>query len=256
MTTANPRHYSDGPAYDRSTGRWSEQLARELVPWLGARRDARWLDVGCGTGAVSDAIMDLAWPGQVTGIDSSEGFLEVARRKVPSAHFDVGDAGSLPYPDASFEAVVSALVVALLPDPPAAVAQMARVTTPGGVVGLLAWDRDRYLKREYWEAAEEVGAGGREADRIDSAEALGQLLVGAGLRDLQTRLLTARVIFEGFDAYWDSLLGRKGQVTAHFEGQPGAKQAAIRESVRRRVEPKPGAKVPVEASAWAVRARR
>ncbi len=252
----NPRYYTDGLAYDRSTGRWSEQLARELVPWLGVRRDARWLDVGCGTGAVSDAIMDLAWPGQVTGIDSSEGFLEVARRKVPGARFEVGDAQALPYPDACFEAVVSALVVALLPEPAAAVAEMARVTVPGGIAGLIAWDRDRYLQRDYWEASDEVGAGGREVDEIDSAEALGQLLTGAGLRDPQARLLTARVTFEGFDDYWESLLGRKGHVTAHFQGQPAPRQAAIRESLRRRVERKPGAKVPVEASAWAAKARR
>jgi len=254
--TADPSYYRDGPAYDRSTGRWSEQLARELVPWLGVRRDARWLDVGCGTGAVSDAIMDLAWPGQVTGIDSSDGFLEVARRKVPGAQFDSGDAGGLPYPDASFEAVVCALVVPLLPDPAGAVGQMARVTVPGGVVGLLAWDRDRALQREYWEASEEVGAGGREPDRIDSAEALGQLLAGAGLRDPQTRLLTARVSFDGFDDYWESLLGRKGRVTDHFESQPPAKQASIRELIRPRVERKPGSKVAVEASAWAAKARK
>jgi len=254
--TAQAGFYADADAYDRTSARWTEQLARELVPWLGIRRDARWLDVGCGTGAVSDAIMDLAWPGAVTGIDSSEPFLAAARRKVPSARFDAGDATSLPYPDGSFDAVVSSLVVPLVPDPEKAIAEMARVAAPGGVVGLAVWDGKDYLQHEYWDASAEAGTGGREPDRIRSGEDLTRLLVGAGLRDPQTRLLTLSVGFDGFDEYWQTILGRKGQVAAHFNSQPPAKQAAIRESLRPRVERKPGAKVAVAASAWAGRARR
>lgn len=255
MTAQSP-YYRDAAAYDRSTARWSEQLARELVPWLGVRRDARWLDVGCGTGVVSDAIMDLAWPGAVTGLDASETFLEAARRRVPGARFEVGDATALPYPDASFEAVVCSLMIALVADPAAAVAHMARVVAPGGVVGLAAWDRDEYLQHEYWEAAEEAGAGHHEPDAIARGDDLTRLLAGAGLRDAQTRLINVTVTFDGFDPYWETLLGRKGHVTAHFESQPPAKQAAIRESLRPRVERKPGAKVPVTAAAWGAKARR
>jgi len=254
--TTESRFYRDAEAYDSSTARWSEQLARELVPWLGVRRDARWLDVGCGTGVVSDAIMDLAWPGAVTGIDASEPYLEAARRKVPGARFELGDATALPFPDGSFEAVVCSLMLALLPDPAAAVGQMARVAAPGGVVGLAAWDGENYLQHEYWEAAQEVGAQGREPDPIAGGEDLVRLLGSAGLREAQTRLIQLTVTFDGFDDYWQTLLGRKGHITAHFESQPPARQAAIRETVRPRVERKPGAKVPVVASAWVAKARR
>ncbi|HEX6350233.1 MAG TPA: methyltransferase domain-containing protein [Candidatus Dormibacteraeota bacterium] len=252
MTTEG-RFFWDAEGYDRSTARWSAQLARELVPWLGVRRDARWLDVGCGTGVVTDAIMDLAWPGAVTGIDPSEAYLEAARRKVPGARFEVGDATALPFPDASFDAVVCSLVIAFVADPATAVAQMARVTAPGGFVGLVAWDPAEYLWHDYWEAAQEAGAPGGGPEQITD---LPGLVGGAGLRDAQTRRITITVTFDGFDDYWQTLLGRKGHVADHFASQPPATQAAIRESVRLRVERKPGAKVPVAATAWAAKARR
>lgn len=259
MTTGSG-HYADGEGYDRWTARWSEQMARDLVPWLGVRRDARWLDVGCGTGVVTDAIMDVAWPGAVTGIDGSDPYLEVARRKVPGARFDHGDASALPYPDQSFEAVVSSLLIAYLPDPAAALRELVRVTVPGGVVGVVVWDQELDLLRHYRQAATEAGAPDvlREfpSHDLEREGALAEGLAGAGLRDVQTRRLTPRVIFDGFDEYWAALLGRKGRTVEHLESLPAAKQATLRELLRALVEPKPGAKVAVEATAWAGKGRR
>jgi SAM-dependent methyltransferase len=258
--TSEARHYQDGAGYDRWTARWSEQMARALVPWLGVRRDARWLDVGCGTGAMTDAIMDLAWPGEVTGIDASEPFLEVARRKVPGARFDHGEAVPLPYPDGSFEAVVSSLLVAYLPDPAAALREMARVAVPAGAVGVVVWDAKLDLGHYYREAAIAAGVAGVEevfpAAALEQEDALSGALAGAGLREVQTRRLATRVAFEGFDDYWTSMLARKGLTTEHLESLPAATQAVLRESLRALVEPKPGAKVVIEAVAWAGKGRR
>jgi ubiquinone/menaquinone biosynthesis C-methylase UbiE len=258
--TTESRHYEDGAGYDRWTARWSEQMARILVPWLGARRDARWLDVGCGTGAVSDAVMDLAWPGEVTGIDSSAPFLELARRKVPGARFDHGKAVPLPYPDGSFEAVVSSLLVAYLPDPAAALREMARVAVPGGVVGVVVWDAKEDLGHPYREAAKAAGVADVEevfpAEALEREDALSAALGSAGLREVQVQRLATRVAFEGFDDYWASMLARKGKTTEHLESLPASTQAVLRESLRALVEPKPGAKVVVEAVAWAGKGRR
>src|SRR2546421_7078074 len=178
--TNESRHYLDGAGYDRWTARWSEQLARDLVPWLGVRRDARWLDVGCGTGALTDAIMDLAWPGAVTGVDPSDAFLEVARKKVPGAKFDRGEAGALPYPDHSFDAATSSLVIAYLPDPAAALRELVRVIVPGGAVGILVWDAKLAVGHHYRQAATAVGVPDVDADfpayEIESEEGLSPAL--------------------------------------------------------------------------------
>jgi len=258
--TKEARHYLDGAGYDRWTARWSEQLARELVPWLGVRRDARWLDVGCGTGALTDAIMDLAWPGAVTGVDPSEAFLEVARKKVPGARFDHGEAAALPYPDQSFDAVTSSLVIAYLPDPAAALRELVRVSAPGGLVGVLVWDARLAVGHQYRQAAIAAGVPHVERDfpsyEMESEEGLSRALPGAGLRDVQVRRLSARVSFEGFDDFWDSMLARKGRTTEHLESLPAAQQATLREMLRSLVEPKPGAKVVAEAVAWAGKGRR
>jgi SAM-dependent methyltransferase len=258
--TNEARHYTDGAGFDRWTARWSEQMARDLVPWLGVRRDARWLDVGCGTGALTDAIMDVAWPGEVTGLDASEAFLEVARRKVPGAHFEVGDATALPFPDQSFEAAVSSLLIAYLDDPAAALRELVRVTAPGGVVGVMVWDAKLDLGRYYRQAATEAGVAGVDtvfpAHDLEREAALAGALGGAGLREVQTRRLSPRVTFEGFDDYWTSMLARKGKTTEHLESLTAAQQATVRELLRGLVEPKPGAKVVIEAIAWAAKGRR
>jgi SAM-dependent methyltransferase len=258
--TTESGQYTDGEGYDRWTARWSEQMARDLVPWLGVRRDARWLDVGCGTGVVTDAIMDVAWPGAVTGIDGSDAYLEVARRKVPGARFDHGDASALPYPDQSFEAVVSSLLIAYLPDPAAALRELVRVTVPGGVVGVVVWDHELDLLRHYRQAAADAGVAEVASEfpsyDLERENALARGLAGAGLRDVQTRRLSPRVTFDGFDDYWGSMLARKGRTAEHLETLPAPKQATLRELLRALVEPKPGAKVVVEATAWAARGRR
>jgi SAM-dependent methyltransferase len=257
--TSDARHYLDGAGYDRWTARWSEQLARDLVPWLGVRRDARWLDVGCGTGALTDAIMDLAWPGAVTGTDPSDGFLEVARKKVPGATFDHGEAAALPYPDQSFDAVTSSLVIAYLPDTAAALRELVRVTVSGGVVGLMVWDARLAVGHHYQQAATAAGVPDVERDfpsyEMESEEGLSRALAGAGLRDVQVRRLSARVSFEGFDDFWDSMLARKGRTTEHLGSLPASKRATVRESLRSLVEPKPGAKIVVESVAWAGKGR-
>jgi hypothetical protein len=91
---------------------------------------------------------------------------------------------------------------------------------------------------------------------LEREDALARGLAGAGLRDVQTRGLSPRVTFDGFDDYWGSMLARKGRTAEHLETLPAPKQATLRELLRALVEPKPGAKVVVEATAWAARGRR
>ena len=129
-----------GEAYEPYVGRWSRLVAREFLHWLALAPSAHWLDVGCGTGALSQTILTYAAPAVVHGIDPSEGYLTVARHQVRDARvrFEPGDARQLPLATATYDAVVSGLVLHFIPDVSAGLAVMVRVTKPSGTVAALS----------------------------------------------------------------------------------------------------------------------
>jgi len=141
-TPAERSVWPSGRAYEPYVGRWSRLVAREFVDWLAVPPAARWLDFGCGTGALTETILHRANPAQVDGIDPSEGYLALAREQVRDARirFNVGDARRLPVESATCDAVVSALVLNFIPDLPAGMAEMARAVRPGGTVAGYVWD--------------------------------------------------------------------------------------------------------------------
>src|SRR5262245_45290122 len=107
-----------GTAYETYVGRWSRPVAAEFLAWLAQPSGQRWVDVGCGTGALSGAILATADPAEVIGVDPAEGFLELARATVKDhrASFRAGDARQLPVPNDYADAVVSALALNFIPD--------------------------------------------------------------------------------------------------------------------------------------------
>jgi len=146
--------WASGSPYEAYVGRWSRAVARELLAWLGVPRERRWLDVGCGTGALSETILEEAAPGEVVGCDPSEGFLGYAAESIKDERisFQVADAQALPFEDGRFDAVVSGLVLNFVPDPRQGLAEMTRVARPGGVVAVRAIDVPTVFRDfdDYW----------------------------------------------------------------------------------------------------------
>ena len=132
--------WDEGDHYERHVGRWSRLTAREFLSWLAVPASARWLDVGCGTGALSQAILAQAAPVSVIGLDPSEGYITHARKRTEDEQvtFVVGDARALPFDGGAFDAVVSGLALNFVPEPALAVEEMGRVTRPGAVVAAYA----------------------------------------------------------------------------------------------------------------------
>ena len=160
--------WAAGEAYEPYVGRWSRRVAKEFLDPLGLEPGANWLDVGCGTGALTGEILASQDPLSVTGIDPSEAFLAYARERVKDdrASFRQGDAQALPVADGAFHAVVSGLVLNFVPDQAKAVAEMRRAARPGGVVAAYVWDyaEGMQMMRRFWDAARPRGAahlGGR-----------------------------------------------------------------------------------------------
>ena len=126
--------WTDPDAYQLFMGRWSELLATPFLFVADIPSDGRVLDVACGTGVLSKALADVG--AQVVGIDASEGYLEGARRhrSHPNIAYEHGDIRRMRFDKGAFDAAVSTLALDVIPETEQVVAEMQRVTRPGGVV--------------------------------------------------------------------------------------------------------------------------
>jgi SAM-dependent methyltransferase len=250
--------WASGQAYDAYIGRWSRLVARELLEWLQVPSGARWLDVGSGTGALSAAILAVAEPAAVTGVDPSEAFTAQARAQTPAAEFVVGDARAVPFADDAFGAVVSGLVLNFVPEPKRAVAEMTRVAVPAGTVAAYVWDYagEMQMMRRFWDAAVELDPAARELDegRRFSMQ-LDALWRDAGLADVEARAIDVPTVFAGFDDYWLPFLGGQGPAGAYAASLEESRREALRERLRERLPVEADGTIKLIARALAVRGR-
>ena len=251
-----------GEAYEDYVGRWSRRVAEAFVRWLDVPAGRRWLDVGCGTGALTATVLAAAEPAEVVGVDPSEGFLATARARVadPRADFRAGDARSLPVPDRSFHAVVSGLALNFVPDPGRAAAEVARVTAPGGVAAAYVWDYagGMEMMRHCWDAAIALDPVVAELDEgrrfpLCQPEPLAQLWTDAGLGRVAVEAIEVPTVFSDFDDYWNPFLGGQGPAPAYVMSLPDERRAALRDLVRTRLPIAPDGSITLTARAWAVR---
>lgn len=253
--------WQSGDAYEAYIGRWSRRVAPVFVRRLAVPASRRWLDVGCGTGALTSAVLEAGDPAEVVGVDPSEGFLKTARASVtdPRASFSVADARELPFPDDHFDVVVSGLVLNFVPDQAAAAAEIARVTR--GVAAAYLWDlaEGMELIRHFWEAAAELDPA-KVADLDEGRrftlcrpEPLGRLWTNAGLAGVSVDEIKVPTVFAGFDDYWTPFLGAQGPAPAYLATLPEARRNQVRELLRSRLPTNPDGSIPLSARAWVVR---
>lgn len=252
--------WGTGEAYEPFMGRWSRLVAVGLLDRLSLPPGLRWLDVGCGTGAVTRQILRAAAPAAVTGVDRSEDYVRHARRHVkdPRAHFVCGDATSLPLPDAAAGAAVSGLVLNFVPDPDRAAAELARVVRPGGTVAVYLWDYADdgmgFLCR-FWEAATALDPLGRGSDErtrfpLCGREPLHDLLTGSGLADVEVTAISVPTVFRDFADYWEPFLGGQGPAPSYVASLKPPHRAALRDRLRETLPRAADGSIPLTARAW------
>ena len=254
-----------GAAYEAYVGRWSRLVGREFVRWLDVPRHGRWLDVGCGAGALVEAVLEHAEPRVALGVDRSRGFVGHARARLAGAAvaFQVGDAQALPVRSDVFDAVVSGLVLNFVPEPARMVAEMARAGRPGSTVGVYVWDyaAGMELMRRFWDAAralEPAAAALDEAVRFPGCapSPLEALFVEAGLSGVATRAIDVPTRFRDFDDCWSPFLGGQGPAPAYAMSLPQDRRIALRELLRSTLPFAPDGSIRLTARAWAVRGSR
>ena len=263
----NGRHdvFAVAPAYEAYIGRWSRPVAREFVRWLAVPARQRWLDVGCGTGALTEVVVETGDARSVVGVDPSAGFIQHARGRsfgTSEVQFLQGDAQALPVGSVDFDVAVSGLVLNFVPDRARMLAEMARAVRPGGTVALYVWDMvggGMELISRFWEAVKRIDASSEAVEEsarfrdVCAPEPLEALLDGAGLSDVVTRPIDIPTVFRDFEDYWAPFLGGQGPAPAYLASLSEDRRAAIREELRNGLPPGPDGSIRLNARAWAVR---
>lgn len=252
-----------GSPYEQYVGRWSRQVAPLFLPWLNIPAGRRWLDVGCGTGALCAAILDLCSPASVVGVEPSEGFLGTARENLAGrAALYQGSATAIPLDDASVDVVVSGLVLNFVPDQRAALVEMARVAGKEGTIGAYVWDYAGKMEfmRFFWDAAVELDAGAARLDEgvrfpLCRSEALARLFTAVGLEEVEVTSIDIATPFADFDDYWRPFLGGQGPAPAYTMSLDETARTRLRDCIRERLPTGPDGSILLTARVWASRAR-
>jgi ubiquinone/menaquinone biosynthesis C-methylase UbiE len=265
MTEAS-RHdaWKGGDHYEAYMGRWSRQVAPRFLDWLGAADGRDWLEVGCGTGALSAAILGRCNPASLVAIDASPGFVAAAQAALTDrrVRFQTGDAQALAFESASKDMIASALVLNFVPDRPKALAEMKRVARPGATVGFYVWDYPgggMELMRAFWAAAtaldpraRDLGEGGRFP--FCTPEGLTALMKSAGFARIECAPITVSTVFRDFDDYWRPFTLGAGPAPGYCTSLDAAARQRLKEKLQESLPRGTDGSIPLKARAWAVKA--
>jgi SAM-dependent methyltransferase len=251
-----------GSAYERYVGRWSRHVAPLFLSWLNIPPGQRWLDIGCGTGALCATIIDRCSPSSVAGVEPSEGFLSTAIENLSGrAALYHGSATAIPLGEASVDVVVSGLVLNFVPDPRAVVREMARVSGTKGTIAAYVWDYAGKMEpiRFFWDAALELDSDAAELDEgvrfpLCNPEALEALFASAGLEDVEGIAIDIPTPFANLDDYWQPFLGGQGPAPAYVMSLSEAARARLRDRLYERLPVAGDGTMSLTARAWAIRA--
>jgi SAM-dependent methyltransferase len=232
----------DAMAYERLMGRWSRRLAPLFTEHAGIASGDRLLEVGCGPGSLTFALAESAPFAELTAVDYADVYVEAARAMNRDArvHFEQGDATALRFAAAQFDRTLSLLLLHLVPGPERAVAEMCRVTRPGGVVAAAVWDAEGGVvtQRIFWDtaAALDPAAWAQRArsmgNPVVAPGGLQRLFAAAGLDEVQERSLTIRMEPANFADYWEPYASGEGPIGAYIAGLSPSARVRLEEHLR------------------------
>jgi ubiquinone/menaquinone biosynthesis C-methylase UbiE len=251
--------FEDGAAYECVMGAWSRIAGAIFLDWLSPPPGLRWIDVGCGSGAFTELIVERCAPTEVQGIDPSAAQLAFARsrHKTGVAHFREGQAAALPFPRHAFDAAVMALVLFFVPDPTQGIAEMVRVVRPGGMVAAYVWDilggghpNEPVLAEVRALGTSVASPPSAEASRMEAL----QQFWAARLDAVETREIAVQRTFANFEEFWSiSLLSPSlGPTIAAMSSE---QLELLKARVRTRLHPDPAGTITCAARANAIKGR-
>jgi SAM-dependent methyltransferase len=232
---------ADADSYDQLMGRWSRKLAPRFLDFVGSVSGSV-LDVGCGTGSLTAALLERSSVQNVRGFDLSPAYVAAAQRRHASerATFEVGDACAIPLPASAIDHALSLLVLQFIPQPDRAIAEMRRVTRPGGTVAAATWDQRGGVvwSRMFWDTAAALDPKAAELRAKFSMRpvalpgGLARTWRAAGLDGVEQGEVAIRMEYGSFDDYWAPLEGKDGPYTQYIHSLASEARATLREKVR------------------------
>lgn len=256
--------WNAGQSYEHYMGRWSRRIAARFVDWLAPPRDAAWLEVGCGTGALTATILDECAPQSILATDPSEGFVAYVRSAIDDrrARFEVAGAQKLPAKDASIDVVTSALVLNFIPDKPFALAEMRRVLKPNGLLSFYVWDYPGGgigFIDAFWKAAAEVDKGAGALDEgkrfpFCTRDGLASICHEADFRSPVIEQIEIETLFPTFEAFWQPFMLGAGPAPGYCISLAEDRRAALKARLADVLGT--GGPISLGARAWAVKAHR
>jgi SAM-dependent methyltransferase len=259
--------WAAGSTYEDFMGRWSRVLAPIFINWLQVPENSHWLDVGCGTGALTDAICSHANPASVIGCDPAKPLLDYAQRhqSSPRASFLLAGAGSLPSrPDGSdgsdgFDSVTSSFALNFLPEPLATVEEMRTITSSRGTVSACVWDYSGRMEflRYFWDAAFRIDPKAIDLDEgvrfpICRREALAALFREAGLSASRCEAIEIDTDFSSFEEFWHSFQAGTGPAPSYVANLEDGRRAALAKELENALPKQSDGSIHLVARAWAV----
>jgi len=256
------RLWTSAEAYEQYVGRWSRRVADEFLRWLCAAPGSRWLDVGCGTGALTERILESQYPASILGVDASSTFVASAcsRLRSPRVDFVVGAAQELPTRPSAFDVAVTGLVLNFVPGPDRAIVEFARTLGAGSMAAAYLWDyaRGMQMMRYFWDAAIALNPAAHELDEgercsICQPELLEELWQSAGFHSVEACAIDVPTVFADFDDFWQPFLAGRAPAPAYVMSLSERQRTALREEIRSRVPVEKDGTLRLVARAWAVK---
>jgi ubiquinone/menaquinone biosynthesis C-methylase UbiE len=262
MSDSKKESWSSGNLYHAYMGRWSELIAQEFLVWLNPDDGLKWLDVGCGTGALTRTIVNHTPVKSIVELDPSQDFLDEARQSIDASNvqFKQGSGTDLKFEDSQFDRAVSALALNFMPNPQQAVTEMARVTKSNGVVALYVWDyagKMEWLKY-FWDVAVSLDADANAYDEgqrfpICHPDRLSELFAKAGLNQVETHAIDVPAKFATFEEYWQLFQIGSFPAPAYLKALSQDKQSQLKNKLRKTIPTQSDGTIDLVTRAWAIR---
>ncbi len=249
-------------AYDAYMGRWSRLIAQSFVDWLDVPAGAHWLEVGCGTGALTQEVVSRCAPASLMAVDPMAEFVACASTRIPDscAEFRVAAAPDLPVQTGTADVATAGLVLNDVADPVAALKAMARAVRPGGTVSFYVWDYaggGMGMIDAFWSTASLLDPA---ADILDEAVRYGQcsqsgllrLCAQAGLEAEATAIETTTE-FSDFNDFWAGFRHGDGAAPGYCDSLTRDQRMALKTRLETEVGEHGAVRLP--ARAWALKAQ-
>jgi ubiquinone/menaquinone biosynthesis C-methylase UbiE len=253
--------FADSDSYERFMGQWSRAAGPRFLDWISAPPGLNWLDVGCGTGILTKLILEHCAPAAVFGIDPQRAQIEHAKRQsfAQRATLRVAQAEALPFSDAAFDVVASALALNFVADASRALAEMQRVSRRNATVAAFVWDFEAE-RSPSWPLRVTMRKTGVGVPKIpgtgaSSLSALTTLFEQAGFEEISTTTINVKLGYAHFDAFWIAQTPSYSPTTRVIEAMSAPEREELMARVRAALPTRQDGRIEYAVVANAVKAR-